>query len=149
MLHVFFGEYTKNNYIYDPDTFFNNQSKDEWLEDELSKEMIRDVDKSEVVGSHLIESSRLGPIPPLWLSGGVKTLILIANDDRYVFNASACGENCSKWLLEIGRRKDVLIRLGYMMDFGDDPFEILIENTGLVVHNMTELMNEVVEKDLI
>ena len=39
--------------------------------------MIRDVDRSEVIGSNLIQSPVLGAISPVQLSGGVKTLILI------------------------------------------------------------------------
>lgn len=42
---------------------------------------IKDDHKSDVVGPHLIESPVLGPISPKELSGGVKTLILMAFDD--------------------------------------------------------------------
>jgi len=43
----------------------------------------------------------LGMITPLQLSGGVKTLLLIANGrmGKHGFNASTCGDNCAKWLL--------------------------------------------------
>ena len=40
--------------------------------------MIRDIDKSTVISAHVIESPVLGGITPKDLSGGVKTLILIA-----------------------------------------------------------------------
>lgn len=149
MLHIYFGDYNGKNYIYDPDTYFNNQANRKWLMEDLSKRMIRDIDKSEVVSENLIQSSRLGPIPPQWLSGGVKTLILIDHDDSHVFNASACGPNCAKWLLEIGKRKDVLIRLGYIMNFGEGPFEINIENTGRVVNSMPDLIDEIIDHDLL
>lgn len=66
------------------------------LLEDLPRQMIHDVDKSEVISENLIQSSRLGPIPPQWLSGGVKTLILIEHDNQHVFNASACGQNCAK-----------------------------------------------------
>jgi len=111
--------------------------------------MILDVDKSEVVSENLIQSSRLGPIPPQWLSGGVKTLILIDHDQSHVFNASACGGNCAKWVLEIGKEKDILIRLGYPMDFGVGTFDLFIENNGHLVHNMKDLMNEIVDSNLL
>ena len=48
--------------------------EDEWLTNPLSVKMIADVDKSTVIGNHLIESPVLGPISPKELSGGVKTL---------------------------------------------------------------------------
>lgn len=44
--------------------------------------MIRDIDKSDVIGVHLIESPVLGPISPKDLSGGVKTLMLMAFADQ-------------------------------------------------------------------
>lgn len=149
MLKIFFGEMESDNYIFDPDTFFDNTYEDEWITDDLSRQMILDVDRSEVVGPHLIQSPVLGPISQKELSGGVKTLILINNDDEHIFNASACGDNCAKWLLEIGKRKDVTVRLGYFMDFGDEAFEVEVINTGKVVCSGPELDREVIDNDLL
>lgn len=61
--------------------------------------MIRDVDRSEVIGPRVIDSPVLDGISPRELSGGVKTLIAICKKPDVVFNASACGDNCAKWLL--------------------------------------------------
>lgn len=149
MLSIYFGDYKGADYIYDPDTYFNNQAKRSWLMDDFSKRAIEDVDKSEVVSENLVQSSRLGPIPPVWLSGGVKTLILIEHDSEHVYNASACGPNCSRWLLEIGKGKDVLVRLGYIMDFGNEPFEIKISNTGTVVNTMPEMIDVIIDNGLL
>lgn len=88
--------------------------------------MIKDIDKSIVKGPHLIESPVLGAISPKELSGGVKTLILIHKDKTKVFNASTCGDNCAKWLLELGKMNDVVINLRHIMDFGVSEFEIEI-----------------------
>ena len=149
MLRIFFGNYEAENYIPTPDPYFDNTFEDEWLEDDLSKEMVLDVDKSTLVGPNLVQSPVLGSIPVTWLSGGVKTLILIAHDPDHVYNASACGDNCAKWLLKLGQEKDVLIRLGYLMDFGKEPFEIEIVNNGTTVHTMKDLVNNVVMNDLL
>lgn len=149
MLNIIYGEIEEQNYIFDPDTFFNNTYEDEWITDKLSIKIIKDVDKSEVIGPHLIESPVLGPISQKELSGGVKTLILINNDLNHIFNASACGDNCAKWLLEIGKVKDVTIRLGYFMDFGDGDFEIIVKNTGKLVRNRSELDAEIIDNNLI
>lgn len=139
MLSIYLGD--MNNSIYHPPTYFDNMYEDEWITDPLSVEMIRDVDKSEVIGPHLIESPVLGPISPKELSGGVKTLILIAFDENErVFNASACGDNCSKWILQISREKDLTINLRHIMDFGKESFEAKILNTGQIVHNMLEFI---------
>jgi hypothetical protein len=63
-----------------------------------------------------------------------------------VFNASACGDNCAKWVLKIAERhwEDITINLHHLMDFdvgrrSKKPFDIRILNTGEVVHAMAEL----------
>ncbi len=149
MLQIIFGEYKGKDYIFDPDTYFDNAYEDEWLTDSLSKEMVRDIDRSELIGPNLVQSPVLGAIPPGRLSGGVKTLILIANDPEHVFNASACGDNCALQLLKLGAMKDVTIRLGYLMNFGDACFEIKIMNTGKIVQNQAEFVREIIAHDLL
>ena len=139
MLSIYLGKMDKA--IYYPPVYFDNTYEDEWITDELSREMIRDVDRSEVIGAHLIESPVLGPISPKELSGGVKTLILMALDDKeQIFNASACGDNCAKWILKISRMKNLTINLRHIMDFGEEPMEANILNTGDMVHNMQEFI---------
>ena len=137
MLKIIFGNC--EDAIYNTSVYFKNTYQDEWITDDLSVEMIKDVDKSDVIGPRLIESPVLGAISPKELSGGVKTLILI-NKDR-IFNASTCGDNCAKWLLKIGETDDVIINLRHLMDFGNDEFEIEIMNTHQIVRNMKELIN--------
>ena len=138
MLSVYYGNMPEA--IYNPALFFKNSYSDDWITDELSKEMIRDVDKSEVIGPRIIDSPVLGGITPRELSGGVKTLICIYKRPDRVFNASACGDNCAKWLLEIGKRQDVTINLRHLMDFGEKEFTIKVLNTDQTVHNMDELL---------
>ena len=138
MLSVYYGDMPEA--IYNPALFFKNSYSDDWITDELSKEMIRDVDKSEVIGPRIIDSPVLGGITPRELSGGVKTLICIYKRPNRVFNASACGDNCAKWLLEIGKRQDVTINLRHLMDFGEKEFTIRVLNTDQTVHTMDELL---------
>ena len=113
MLNIYLGEMEQA--IYYPPAYFDNQYEDEWITEPLSVEMIKDVDRSEVISSHLIESPVLGPISVKEISGGVKTLILLAFDQSgKVFNASACGDNCAKWILHIGKEKDLTINLRHL-----------------------------------
>ena len=87
MLKIIFGEI--ENAVYHPPTYFDHQYEDAWITDPLSIAMIREIDRSEVVSAHLIESPVLGAISPKEISGGVKTLMLMAFDDSgKVFNAS-------------------------------------------------------------
>lgn len=139
MLKIYLGDMEKA--IYHPPVYFDNRYEDEWITDELTKAMVKDVDKSEVIGTRLIDSPVLGPISTKELSGGVKTLILLAFDESgKVFNASACGDNCAKWILKIAEKKDLTINLRHIMDFGKEPFEAYILNTDSVVHNMREFV---------
>jgi len=139
MLNVFFGNMPEA--VYNTAVFFKNDYEDEWITDSLVKEMIRDIDHSEVIDNGVIDSPVLGKIPPLGLSGGVKTLILVLFEPGKVFNASTCGDNCAKWLLRIAASEDRTVNLRHIMDFGDEPFEIRIRNTGDVVHSMKELVD--------
>ena len=111
--------------------------------------MIRDVDKSEVLGSRIIESPVPGSIPPTQLSGGVKTLILMTHDRSNVYNASTCGDNCAKWILAIAdlyakRCGKLLVNLYHLMDFGDGSFKIRVLGPAgddlCVATNMVELL---------
>lgn len=154
MLKILYGELESDNYIFNPDAFFNNTYEDEWITDELSIQMIRDIDGSEVIGPRVIDSPFLGSIPTERLSGGVKTLILMNNDSEHIFNASACGDNCAKWILKIADRLetegiDLTIRLGYLMDFGNEIFDIEIVNLNRVVHNRKDLVEAVLDNGLL
>ncbi|MCI6044852.1 DUF4869 domain-containing protein [bacterium] len=138
MLNVYYGEMPEA--IYNPAVYFKNTYDDDWIMDEFSKDMIKDVDKSIVIGPRIIDSPVLGGITPKELSGGVKTLILIYKMPDKIFNASTCGDNCSKWLLKIAEQKNITINLRHLMDFGDGEFRIKILNTNQIVHNMRELV---------
>jgi len=142
VLKIIFGEV--ENAIYHPPTYFDNQYEDEWITDPLAAAMIKDIDKSDVIGTHLIQSPVLGPISTKEISGGVKTLILMAFDKSgRIFNASACGDNCAKWIAELGRKEDLTINLHHVMDFGSVPvFEALMLNTGVTVHSYEEYLEE-------
>lgn len=139
MLTIIYGDAPQS--VYNTNVFFKNTYEPEWFETDIAKKMIKDVDDSDVLSGECINSPVLGQIPPERLSGGVKTLLLILNEPDKVFNASTCGDNCAKWLLEIGKQKDITVNLRHMMSFGKDTkFEIRIANGGEIVHSMKELI---------
>lgn len=140
MLRIYFGE--KPNAIYNTSTFFKNRYEDKWITDPFAKDIIKDIDKSEVIDEKTISSPVLGNIPPVQLSGGVKALLLMKNYPGKVFNASNCGDNCAKWILKLAEEKDFSINLFHLMDFGKGSFNIRILNDRkLIVHNMEELLD--------
>ena len=142
MLTIIFGD-TENS-IYHPPTYFDNTYKEEWITDSFVKEMIADIDKSNVIGPRVIDSPYLGSISTRELSGGVKTLILMLFDESgKIFNASACGDNCARWIVEIGKKKDLAINLHHIMDFSKcEDFKALIKNTGKTVFSYSEYLDE-------
>ena len=140
MLHIYFGDYPEA--IYNTNVYFDNTYKDKWITKSISKEIIKDVDKSEVLDEKTILSPVFGNMSPKKLSGGTKTLLLIDNDSKNVFNASTCGDNCAKWILKIAQDRKVVINLRHLMDFGKDEFKIKVINTGKIVYNMSELVLE-------
>ena len=144
MLSIYFGDYKGKNYINNPDLYFDNTYEDEWLESDLAKAIVKDIDKSELQGPNLVISTVLGSISVNRISGGAKTLIQIANDHEHVYNASACGDNCSSWLLKLGDKEDILVRMGHLMHFSEKAFDIRIENTDEVVHSQEELVKKVI-----
>ena len=143
MLNVHFGDMP--GAIFNTAVYFKNTYRDSWITNPLSVQMIKDVDKSDVVSESVIESPVLGSITPLALSGGVKTLMLVNFDRKHVFNASTCGDNCAKWLLKIAENRRVVINLHHVMDFGKGPFKIKVLNNGKTVSNMDDLLTATVD----
>lgn len=140
VLRVYFGE--KQNAIYNTSMFFKNRYEDKWITDPFAKEVIKEIDKSDVIDGKTISSPVLGMIPPSQLSGGVKALLLMQHFPGKVFNASNCGDNCAKWILHLAEKRDFTINLFHVMDFGEGDFNIRILNDRkLVVHNMREFLD--------
>lgn len=133
MLNIFFGDMPEA--IYNTEVYFKNTYQDQWLEDDFAKRVIEKVDKSQVLDTRPV----LGLIPPVMLSGGTKTLLLIKNNPDMVFNASTCGDNCARFILELARQRDVTINLRHIMRFGKR-FKATVLNDGVVVDNMEQLI---------
>lgn len=143
MLKIYIGE--MDNVLHNVEVYFKNQMDYSWLDDEFAKEVIADVDNSQVVSEHCIISPVLGQIPPTALSGGTKALLLMKNQKERIINASNCGDNCAKWILRLGQRQNLTINLNHIMDFGEEVFEAEILNNGMIVHNMKEFVFEAVK----
>ncbi len=140
MLNVYFGDMPEA--IYNTNIYFNNTYKDNWIIRPLTIQIIQSVDHSEVIDEKTIVSPVFGNMSPKKLSGGVKTLLLIAYDKTKIFNASTCGDNCAEWLLKIADERKVVVNLRHLMDFGKGEFKIKILNTGKIVKNMGDLVAE-------
>lgn len=139
MLNIYYGNMKEA--VYNTAAYFKYDYEDSWIVDPFVKKMIQDVDQSTVLDSGVIDSPVLGKIPPIGLSGGVKTLILVKFDKDKVFNVSTCGDNCAKWLLRIAESEDRTVNLLHLMDFGKESFAVRVLNTDQIVHSMEELVS--------
>lgn len=141
MLSICFGD--MENTIFHPPTYFDNVYLDEWITDPFTVRLIKDIDKSDVIGARVIDSPFLGSISVKEISGGAKTVILMKFDESgKIFNASACGDNCAKWIYEISKSKDLTINLHHVMDFSScDRFEAYIINTKTIVSSFREYLD--------
>ena len=96
MLHIHYKPV--KNMVRTVRPYFDNTYMDEWFNDDFVKQMVLDVDKSVVIAEDCVRSPVLGTIPVTKISGGVKALILMYKCPELVIWATACGDNCSKWI---------------------------------------------------
>jgi len=140
LLKIQFGDMEEA--IFNTDMYFDNTYEDSWLTDPFAVKVIETIDRSKVLGPNAIKSPYLGVISPEKLAGGTKTILLMKNCPDMVFNASTCGDNCAPFILELAQERDLTINLRHLMDFGKEPFEILVINNQTVVHSMLEMMEQ-------
>lgn len=146
MLRVFIG--AREGSIRDSmvDAYFDNNYYPEWVDDEMVKKMILDIDKSVVESRYCIMSPVLGQIPPQYISGGVKALILMWKTDKVV-DLTACGEDCAEWIVKLGelKDKDIQTDLEYEMVLIPSSKGIAIENDNSVVYTRYDYLGKLLE----
>lgn len=130
MLYLYYGWDKEPNLSVDG--YFKNNYMPEWLDIQIVKDMIQDIDKSTVRSRECIDSPYLGQIPPERLSGGVKALMLMMYDDDFYTDLIVIGNNCSKWLGEISKTRDIRACItGYHLDYIGVP--LICVNTGELI----------------
>lgn len=141
MVSVFFG--LDKTAVLNVDVYFNNVFEYEWLDDELVRDMVKDIDNSVVLSNQCIQSPVLGQIPPERLSGGVKTCIMLYKLDKFLPDLVVCGENCETWLSKIFTLKDCRVAMsGYDLTFKGLTIEGVCENDGSIINNATDWVNK-------
>ena len=149
MLKIWFGDnFPKNigevNSI--PYIWFDNQFSDEWITSEFGKRVIKEIDNGDVISPYCIKTPIFGAISYQILSGGVKTL-MVMNFTDLIVDATVCGENCAKYILEIASKKDLTIQLNYVMPFDDydKNFTFLCLNSNKICTGSLEYINAFIE----
>lgn len=148
MLSIYFNTFGDNDeilknpqYIHNPDSWFNNQGGRHYITGDFERQVILNIDKSEVISENVLENPIFGGISSQDISTTSKTIILVKNLPEYIFNGSRMGDNAAPWLLKIGKDSDVTIRLGYIMHF-EEPFMIHIVNSNRFVSTWDEYVQE-------
>lgn len=139
MLYITFKE--SESVITNVDMFFDNNYEPEWLLDPFVKKIIHDIDKSDVLSENVISSPVFGSIPPRMLSGGTKALILMLKENKVIW-ATACGDNCAKWIIEISKLRDITICLEHAMKFSND-FDAICLDTNEEIHTLDDYKKNV------
>lgn len=114
MLHITFNEPVDKNFIPRSSTLFDAVYSEDWFNDEVIKQMVKDIDNSVVQSAFSIISPVLGSISCERLSGGVKSLIMLLKYERpskeqLIFQSSSFGDNCFSWLFAIAKEKDIYL----------------------------------------
>lgn len=113
MINIYFG-HLKDELLSCSDYF------DDWvvggcLNEDFSKRVVLDIDKSELINQNLVISPVLGSIPVSDISGGAKSLITLMFTDKIV-SLSAMGDNCFSLLWQLGEKKDITVTCSSFRD---------------------------------
>lgn len=101
---------------------FNRIYQKDWFNSELAEAMVKDVDNTEHIHDATFESPVLGTIPAQMLSGGVKGLLMILNQDKiHTYSSVIFGDNCIPWLCKLSYTRDFTLFLEHSMAFSWDP----------------------------
>ena len=95
----------------------------EWFDDPLVKQMIKDIDDSNVVSYLSMENPLFGVHSFRELSAGVKTLIMLLkcpDDDTFPFWLTKCGDNCTTRICKIAKLVNKEAYLSHLMQFKDN-----------------------------
>ncbi len=73
-------------------------------------------------------------------------MLMAFDESGKIFNASACGDNCAKWIFHIAKEKDLTINLHHVMSFAEvSDLKAEILNTGKIVNSYDEYLAETVK----
>ena len=144
MLRLHFGIAGKTLLRIKP--YFLNSYKDDWLTTEFSRDAIKYIDNSELVGPNLIISPVFGPIPPSRLSDGVLGVILMAYDkklEKCDWIGEYFGDNTLLHIMRASEIADYDIRMATTHIFKfPEKFEygVYLEDVDKVIHSHREFM---------
>jgi hypothetical protein len=122
----------------------------EWFDDPFVKKMVLDVDKTEIMSYKLAYDYTGLPMNAMDISGGVKSLIIMYKRPNLLINGNSMGDNCAKWIIEIGKMQNCYMILSYGMAFNEDvtsldEFKCTILNNGKTITTIREFYTEYIK----
>lgn len=119
------------------------------IETDIGRRIVKETSNVvEVINHASLKTKWGGFISPDKLSGGCKVLLLMLCEDarnELIFNNTACGGNCDKFLEEIVRTYDVNLFLGRFYIPLKDGFHaegVKFMKSGLIVHSTDDFIDE-------
>ena len=142
MLNLYIGK--NKDAIYPAGGYFRTWIEYDVLMEDFPKKVIKEIDKSDVVGSQLIISPVLGPISPDRISGGSKALIILYCTDC-MMDIDSMGENCYPYLVELADKKDITISMDHIVNLYKYGFKgkIHVLNDDSIVNDGRDLVLKV------
>lgn len=120
---------------------FNPNYSDDWLETDLARRLISEVDHVELSSDKTVRQSLWERyLRPEDLCGGTKAILVIANTP-FLISMLMMGENCYKYLFEVAKYQDKRVGLTSYCLPEDSDFSgtvALLENTGDLIRNSAE-----------
>ena len=122
------------------DGYFDSVFKSNWVTTDFARKIIKEIDKTEVIAENVLESPVLGIMPPQWLSGGTKGLLVLKYGTRpdIVLRSSTFGDNCAPYILEIAREKDITLIGRHLIRFGEFTDDVEVLNIPRICHGYNE-----------
>lgn len=153
MLKIFFGHIW--NLEIDPKVWvkYGLESPKLITENDMCKKIIKGIDGSDAISGDLVISPILGGIPVERLSGGCLSVLFmylykpdknIYNGTDAIINIIKCGENCYPYIVEVAKKKDIVISASMFPNFYKYGYQgsILVLNDNSVVSNQKDLFEK-------
>lgn len=135
MLSIHIGRV--DDMLIDIPNYFDAVFEDAWMDTDLTRRIIKEIDKSTLIHPRVIDSPFLGPITPREISGGAKGLILMAYDDDRIgdyFYGGQFGDNTLPLMWEISKTRDIKLAQINLMEYPEDTnIPVYIENDGITI----------------
>lgn len=120
--------------------WFDGNYEESWLFTDFAKKVMREIDQVTPLSFEAVESDILGVLSPTWLSGGVKTLLLLEQQRPYQSEASYLGDNCAPYLEELSERLDIHMHFDIPFQFTNTQKAIFPELNNQIIVGTEELL---------